>query len=58
MSVIKCTYCDEDGALAHVDSDFAYHVKCAHCGTVYMCNGHIELIELEEEPQNCVVDAE
>ncbi len=46
------------GALAHVDSDFAYHVKCAHCGTVYMCNGHIELIELEEEPQNFVVDAE
>jgi hypothetical protein len=46
------------GALAHVDADFAYHVKCVHCGTVYMCNGHIELIELTEEPENCVVDAE
>lgn len=43
------------GALLHIDSDFVYNVKCIHCNTVYMCNGHIELIELEEEPENCVV---
>lgn len=46
------------GALAHIDADFAYHVKCTYCGTVYFINGHVELIELEEEPENCVVEAE
>jgi hypothetical protein len=25
---------------------------------VYMCNGHIEMIELEEEPENCVITPE
>lgn len=38
----------------HIDTMFAYHVKCLSCSTVYMCNGHIELIELEQEPENCV----
>lgn len=47
-------YC-KCGHHSHVDSDFMYHVKCPKCGTVYMCNGHIELIELEEEPDSCVV---
>lgn len=32
----------------HIDDTFAYHVECPICGTVYMCNGHIELIEIEE----------
>ena len=45
------------GAHCHIDADFAHHVKCMECGTVYMCNGHIEFIELEEEPQHSVVDA-
>ena len=45
------------GELAHVDDDFAYFVKCGGCGTVYFCNGHIELIEVEEEPKQSVVDA-
>ena len=45
------------GAHCHIDADFAYHVKCMECGTVYMCNGHIELIELEETPDSCVVEA-
>ena len=40
----------------HIDADFAYHVKCGQCGTAYMCNGHIELIELENEPDNCVTE--
>ena len=48
---IKC----KCGAHCHVDDDFTYFVKCKHCETVYMCNGHIELIELEEEPDSCVV---
>lgn len=44
------------GALTHVDADFTYYVKCSACGTVYMCNGHIEFIELKEEPDSCVVE--
>lgn len=32
----------------HIDAGFAYFVKCPDCGRVYMCNGHIELIEIEE----------
>ena len=43
------------GAMFHIDADFAYNVKCPHCETVYFCNGHIELVELEEEPDTCVV---
>lgn len=39
----------------HIDADYAYHVKCGACGTVYMCSGYIELIELEEEPNSSVV---
>ena len=42
------------GAHLHFDADFTYHVKCFHCQRVYMCNGHIELIELQKEPKNCV----
>jgi len=45
----KCGHC------SHIDAYFAYHVKCPKCGTVYMCNGHIELIELEQEPETCVI---
>jgi hypothetical protein len=50
-------YCKCGGG-CHIDADFAYYVKCPICGTVYMCNGHIELIELEIEPENCVVTEE
>ena len=46
------------GHLSHIDAYFAYHVKCPKCATVYTCNGHIELIELEEEPENYVVTDE
>ncbi len=42
--------------LSHVDASFVYHVKCPHCGRVYFCNGHIELIELEQDPVDCVVE--
>lgn len=38
------------GHLSHIDDTFAYYVRCPKCKTVYHCNGHIELIELEEEP--------
>lgn len=47
-------YC-KCGKHSHVDAEFAYYVKCPSCGAVYMCNGHIELIEIKEEPENCVV---
>lgn len=46
------------GAQFHIDADFAYHVKCPKCNSVYMCNGHIELIKLEQEPDTCVVTEE
>lgn len=39
------------GAHLHVDDDFVYHIECPECSTVYMCNGHIELIELQERPE-------
>ena len=42
------------GYHSHLDASFAYHIKCFKCGTVYLCNGHIELIELEEEPEDFV----
>lgn len=42
------------GAHLHFDADFVYYVKCSHCKKVFMCNGHIELIEIENEPENCV----
>ena len=45
------------GIHSHVDAEFTYHIKCP-CGKVYFCNGHIELIELEETPEQCVVEAE
>jgi hypothetical protein len=43
------------GHTSHLDAICAYTVKCPACGTVYMCNGHIELIELEEEPDDVKV---
>ncbi len=32
----------------HVDEEFMYHVKCSKCGTVYECNGHFALHEIDE----------
>ncbi len=48
-------YC-KCGHHSHIDADFAYRVKCPKCGTVYECNGHIELIELEKEPDWGVIE--
>ena len=42
------------GESSHIDGEFTYHVKCPNCGRIYFCNGHIELIELENEPDHCV----
>lgn len=42
------------GTLSHVDAEFCYHVRCPDCGRVYFCNGHIELIELDVEPESGV----
>ncbi len=53
-SVCMDIYC-KCGYHSHIDAEFAYHVKCPECGTVYFCNGHIELIELQTEPDGCVV---
>lgn len=46
------------GELSHVDGTFVYHVKCPNCQRVYFCNGHIQLIELEQGPDNCVETAQ
>ena len=46
-------YC-QCGHHSHIDADFVYYVKCPSCGAVYMCNGHIELIKIDEEPERCV----
>ncbi len=43
------------GELSHVDTDFVYHMECPYCHRVYFCNGHIELIELENKPDHCIV---
>ena len=43
------------GHHSHVHATFAYFVQCPKCKTVYMCNGHIEFIELERSPENCVI---
>ena len=42
------------GAVGHLDVGFCYHVQCPLCGRVYFCNGHIELIELDEKPDHNV----
>jgi hypothetical protein len=31
----------------HLDSIGAYYVKCSACGKIFFCNGHIQLIEIE-----------
>ena len=52
-NVCMDVYC-KCGLHFHIDDEFVYYVKCPKCKTVFMCNGHIELIELEIEPENCV----
>lgn len=42
-------YCNKCGQRSHIDDEFVYHIKCPTCSTVYMCNGHIQMIELSEE---------
>jgi hypothetical protein len=46
------------GDVFHIDGFFAYYTKCPNCHIVYMCNGHIELIELEKEPECHVLTTE
>lgn len=47
------------GYLGHFDGYFAYNIKCPKCGTMYCCNGHIELIEIRsiDEDDDCLVVA-
>ena len=46
-------YC-KCGQSFHIDSTFAYSVQCPKCDTCYHCNGHIELIELRQVPDNTI----
>ena len=40
------------GQLTHIDGMFIYHVKCVSCGRMYQINAHVELIEIEKEPES------
>ena len=45
------------GTLSHIDGEFVYNVICPNCKTAYFCNGHIELIEIEEKPTASIHEA-
>lgn len=49
---IKCVC----GKLSHVDSEFAYYIKCVECNRVFMVNGHVELVELNPDEIQQVED--
>jgi len=46
-NVCMDVYC-KCGYHSHIDSDFVYNIQCPNCGTIYMVNGHVEFIEIEE----------
>jgi len=50
-SVCMDVYC-KCGNQSHIDNDFVYNWQCPYCGTVYMCNGHIEMIEVTADPSS------
>lgn len=37
------------GKGGHIDSTFAYYVRCVACGRTFMMNGHVEAVELTPE---------
>jgi hypothetical protein len=39
------------GAHGHIDAEFAYFIKCAHCGRIYATGQNIKLIELTTPEQ-------
>lgn len=43
------------GYHSHIDASFTYHIQCPKCKTIYACNDHIELIELEQAPENYII---
>jgi len=43
------------GAVSHADFGLAHYIECIACGAVYLCNGHVELIELEQLPSGRIV---
>ena len=45
------------GELTHVDGEFCYHVKCGNCGKIYFCNPYIEFIEVDYEPEYCILES-
>lgn len=38
------------GNHSHFDGEFCYNIKCPECGTTYTVNGHVEFVEIKEEP--------
>ena len=39
----------ECGEMSHFDGSFMYVVQCPYCNRKYMANGHIQLIEIEDD---------
>lgn len=51
---LDCTC--ECGKTFSIEGRNWHHVKCPSCGRTYLCNDHIELIELEVEPESRVIE--
>ena len=52
---VCCDFHCACGAHVHFDGEFMYHVKCATCGQVYECDGHITLHKLDFEPERTIL---
>ena len=39
----------ECGEHSHFDGDFCYYIECPDCHRIYFCNGHIELIAIDDK---------
>lgn len=51
-------HCPNCGVHGHVDAEFFYHYKCPFCRRVYIVGSRVVLVEMEEEPENCVITGE
>ena len=39
----------ECGETSHFDGEFMYVIQCPHCHRKYFANGHIQLIEIDDD---------
>lgn len=45
------------GSHGHLDEEFLYFYRCAKCGRKYALDGHVKLVELNEEQAKYVEEA-